>query len=128
MGPDGKPIDPTSALPMLSAALCALGVAVTLVNLRDFIPRRFRSSSYVGVVVLFMATAAFLCREGPGPGALAGLFIAFLALAILGQQCEYWRVETEESKRVSRSEAVGPSSSNGEQGPPFHKYHPPSHF
>jgi hypothetical protein len=99
MGPDGEPIDPASALPMLFAALCALGMAVTLVNLRDFIPMRLRSSSYVGVAVLFMAMAVFLIREGPGPGALAGLFIAFLSLVILAQQLGYWRVEAEERKR-----------------------------
>jgi hypothetical protein len=77
-------------------------MAVTLANLRDFIPRRFHSSSYVGVAVLFMATAAFLGREGPGPGLLAGMFIAFLSLVILGQQFEYWRVEAEEREREKR--------------------------
>jgi hypothetical protein len=79
-------------------ALFALGVVAALVNLRDFIPRRFRYPIYAGVVVLLMATAALVSRSG-GPGILAGVWVAFLALVVLAHLFEQWRKETEERKR-----------------------------
>jgi peptidoglycan/LPS O-acetylase OafA/YrhL len=88
----------------LLLALFALGMVVALVNLRDFIPGRFRSPVYVGVVVLLMATAALVSRWGGpqnGPGILAGVWIAFLALDELAHQIEHWR--REERKRDEKS-------------------------
>jgi hypothetical protein len=46
----------------LLLALFALGLVATLVNLRDFIPKRFRFPIYAGVVVLLVTTAAFVGR------------------------------------------------------------------
>ena len=88
----------------LLLALFALGMVVALVNLRDFIPGRFRSPVYVGVVVLLMAMAALVSRWGEpqnGPGILAGVWIAFLALVVLAHQFEHWR--REERKRDEKS-------------------------
>jgi hypothetical protein len=86
----------------LFVALLALGVAVALVYLRNFIPRRFRSPIYVGVAVLLAASAALVSRgDQPqdGPGKLAGLFVAFLALVVLAHQLQHWFEATEERKR-----------------------------
>jgi peptidoglycan/LPS O-acetylase OafA/YrhL len=102
----------SSSIPPLLAlfvALLALGVAVALVNLRDFIPRRFRSPIYVGVAVLLTATAAFVSRgDQPqdGPGKLAGLFVAFLALVVLAHQLQHWFKATEERKRDARRKII----------------------
>jgi peptidoglycan/LPS O-acetylase OafA/YrhL len=88
----------------LLLALFALGMVVALVNVRDFIPGRFRSPVYVGMVVLLMATAALVSRWGEpqnGPGILAGVWIAFLALVVLAHQFEHWR--REERKRDEKS-------------------------
>ena len=90
----------------LLLALFALGMVVALVNLGDFIPSRFRSPIYAGVVVLLMATAAFVSRWGQpqnGPGILAGVWVAFLAFVVLAHQFEHWRRETEERKRDVKS-------------------------
>jgi peptidoglycan/LPS O-acetylase OafA/YrhL len=106
---------PIAPLLALFVALLALGVVVALVSLRDVIPRRFRSSIYVGVVVLLIATAAFVGRgDEPedGPGKLAALWVAFLALVVLARQLEQWRKETEERKRDARRKIiVGPPPS-----------------
>jgi peptidoglycan/LPS O-acetylase OafA/YrhL len=98
-------------LPLLTLllALFALGMVVALVSLRDFIPGRFRSPVYVGVVVLLVATALFVSRWGEpqnGSGILAGLWIAFLALVVLAHQFEHWRRETEERKREARRKII----------------------
>jgi peptidoglycan/LPS O-acetylase OafA/YrhL len=93
----------------LLLALFALGMVVALVNLRDFIPSRFRSPIYVGVVVLLVATAALVSRWGEpqnGPGILAGLWVAFLALVVLAHQIEHWRKEAEERKRDARRKII----------------------
>jgi peptidoglycan/LPS O-acetylase OafA/YrhL len=93
----------------LLLALFALGMVVALVSLRDFIPSRFRSPVYVGVVVLLVATAVFVSRWGEpqnGSGILAGLWVAFLALVVLAHQLEQWRKETEERKREARRKII----------------------
>jgi hypothetical protein len=41
-----------------------------------------------------------------GPGILAGVWIAFLALVVLAQQFEQWRNETEERKRDARRKII----------------------
>ena len=100
---------PIAPLLALFVALLALGVVAALVSLRDVIPRRFRSPIYVGVVVLLIATAAFVSRgDEPedGPGILAALWVAFLALVVLAHQLAQWRKETEERKRDARRKII----------------------
>jgi hypothetical protein len=89
----------------LLLAVFALSVVVALVNLRDFIPRRFRGPVYSGVVLLLMATAALVSRGG-GPGILAGVWVAFLAFFVPAHQLEQWRKETEERERDARRKII----------------------
>jgi peptidoglycan/LPS O-acetylase OafA/YrhL len=95
----------TVPLLALFLALFALGVVATLVSLRDFIPRRFRGPIYAGVVVLLMAMAALVSRSG-GPGILAGVWVASLAVVVSAHQLEQWRKETEERKRDARRKII----------------------
>jgi hypothetical protein len=95
----------TVPLLALFLALFALGVVAALGNLRDSIPRRFRGPIYAGVVVLLMAMAVLVSRSG-GPGILAGVWVAFLALVVLAHQLEQWRKETEERKRDARRKFI----------------------
>jgi hypothetical protein len=89
----------------LFLALFALGVVAALVNLRDFIPRRFRGPTYVGVVVLLTATTALVSRSGLA-GILAGVWVAFLAFVVSAHQLEHWRKETEERKQEARRKII----------------------
>jgi hypothetical protein len=66
-----------------------------------------------------MATAAVVSRwhqPQNGPGILAGLWIAFLALVVLARQLEQWRKETEERKRDARRKIIV-----GAAAPPMRK-------
>jgi putative Mn2+ efflux pump MntP len=92
----------TDALLMLLVAVFALGMAVTLAYLRDFVAGRFRFPIYVGVGALLMATSGYVIKKGPGAGMIAGLFVAFLGFVVLAQSLEEWRKETEEHKRNVR--------------------------
>jgi hypothetical protein len=89
----------------LFLALFALGVVAALINLRDFIARRFRGPIYVGVVVLLMATSALVSRSG-WAGVLAGVWVAFLAFVVSAHQLEHWRKETEERKQDARRKII----------------------
>ena len=93
----------------LLLALVAFGVVAALVSLRDFIPARFRRPVYAVVVVLLMATAALVSRgDQPedGPGKLAGIFVAFLALFVAAHQLQHWLKESEERKRDAQRKTI----------------------
>jgi len=93
----------------LLLALVAFGVVAALVSLRDFIPARFRRPVYAVVVVLLMATATLVSRgDQPedGPGKLAGIFVAFLALLVAAHQLQHWLKESEERKRDAQRKTI----------------------
>ena len=99
----------------LLLALVAFSVVAALVSLRDFIPARFRRPVYAVVVVLLMATATLVSRgDQPedGPGKLAGIFVAFLALLVAAHQLQHWLKESEERKRDAQRKTLwGPPPS-----------------